>query len=88
MATARAIFLQHKDYQAVSIAHFLVDVLNSSRSLLVAILAVSLGLSNTQVAIALLLYNIGNALTLLRPILCFAKPVCAMLGSTIPRQLL
>jgi FSR family fosmidomycin resistance protein-like MFS transporter len=63
MATARATFLQHKDFQAVSITHFLVDVLNSSRSLLVAILAVSLGLSNTQVAIALLLYNIGNALT-------------------------
>ena len=63
MATARASYLQHKDYQAVSISHFLVDVLNSSRSLLVAILAVSIGLSNTQVAIALLLYNVGNALT-------------------------
>ncbi len=63
MATARASFLQHKDYQAVSISHFFVDVLNSSRSLLVAILAVSIGLSNAQVAIALLLYNVGNALT-------------------------
>jgi FSR family fosmidomycin resistance protein-like MFS transporter len=63
MATARVSFLQHKDYQAVSIAHFFVDVLNSSRSLVVAILAVSIGLSNVQVAIALLLYNIGNALT-------------------------
>jgi len=63
MAAARASFLQHKDYQAVSISHFFVDVLNSSRSLLVAILAVSIGLSNTQVAIALLLYNVGNAVT-------------------------
>jgi len=63
MAIIRAKFLQHKDYQAVSISHFFVDVLNSSRSLLVAILAVSIGLSNTQVAIALLIYNIGNALS-------------------------
>ena len=63
MAAASASFLQHKDYQAVSIAHFFVDVLNSSRSLIVAILAVSIGLSNTQVAIALMLYNVGNALT-------------------------
>ena len=63
MTTAPVDFLQQKDYQAVSITHFFVDVLNSSRSLLVAILAVSIGLSNTQVAIVLLLYNIGNALT-------------------------
>ena len=62
MATARASFLQHKDYQAVAISHFFVDVLNSSRSLVVAILAVSIGLSNTQVGIALMLYNVGNAL--------------------------
>jgi FSR family fosmidomycin resistance protein-like MFS transporter len=63
MATARAEFLQHKDYQSVAISHFLVDVLNSSRSLMVAILAVSIGLSNAQVGIALMLYNVGNALT-------------------------
>lgn len=56
-------YLRRGDYRAVAYAHFLVDVLNSSRSLLVAILAVMIGLSNTQVAIVLLLYNIGNALS-------------------------
>ncbi len=63
MATARAHFLQHRDYQSVAISHFFVDVLNSSRSLVVGILAVSIGLSNAQVGIALMLYNVGNALT-------------------------
>jgi len=61
--TMEASYLQKRDYQAVSYTHFMVDVLNSSRSLLVAILAVLIGLSNTQVAIVLLLYNVGNALT-------------------------
>jgi FSR family fosmidomycin resistance protein-like MFS transporter len=63
VASKEANYLQRRDYQVVAYAHFLVDVLNSSRSLLVAILAVSLGLSNTQVAIVLLLYNVGNALS-------------------------
>lgn len=63
MASARAEFLHHKDYQAVAISHFLVDVLNSSRSLIVAVLALSIGLSNAQVGVALMLYNVGNALT-------------------------
>jgi FSR family fosmidomycin resistance protein-like MFS transporter len=55
--------LGERDYQAVALTHFFIDVLNSSRTLLVAILALSLGLSNTQVGLALLIYNIGNALT-------------------------
>ena len=63
MATLEANYLQHRDYQAVALTHFLVDVLNSSRSLIVAILAIMIGLSNVQVAIVLLLYNIGNALS-------------------------
>ena len=63
MAITQAKYLQHKDYQAVALTHFLVDVLNSSRSLVVAILAIIIGLSNVQVAIVLLLYNIGNALS-------------------------
>jgi MFS transporter, FSR family, fosmidomycin resistance protein len=60
---ARASFLQKRDYQAVAYAHFLVDVLNSSRSLMVAVLAILIGLSNVQVGIVTLLYNIGNALS-------------------------
>ncbi|MDX1416556.1 MAG: MFS transporter [Candidatus Promineifilaceae bacterium] len=56
-------YLNHRDYQAVALSHFLIDILNSSRSLLIAILAVFLGLSNVQVGIVLILYNVGNALS-------------------------
>lgn len=63
MTTAPENFLGERDYQAVALTHFFVDVLNNSRTLLVALLAVSLGLSNTQVGISLVIYNIGNALT-------------------------
>ncbi len=58
-----ASFLRDKAYVAGSLSHFFMDVLNSSRSLLIALLAVTLGLSNTQVGLALLLYNIGSALS-------------------------
>jgi FSR family fosmidomycin resistance protein-like MFS transporter len=40
-----------------------VDVLNSGRTLLVAVLAVGIGLTNAQVGIALLLYNVGSSLS-------------------------
>lgn len=63
MAATESPFLLERDYRAVSISHFCVDVLNSSRTLLVAILAISLGLSNAQVGLALILYNVGNALS-------------------------
>ncbi|MCA9966131.1 MAG: MFS transporter [Anaerolineales bacterium] len=56
-------FLRERAYLAVSITHFFVDVLNSSRTLLIAVLALNLGLSNAQVGLSLLLYNVGNALT-------------------------
>ena len=39
------------------------DVLNNSRTLVIALLAVSLGMSNTQVGFALLIYNIGSAVS-------------------------
>ena len=63
MSTHQISFLQDRSYRAVSLTHFFVDVLNNSRTLLVAILAVSLGLTNAQVGIALLLYNVGSALS-------------------------
>lgn len=63
MATLRVGFLREREYLAVAITHFCVDVLNSSRTLLVAILALSIGLTNAQVGLALLLYNVGNALS-------------------------
>lgn len=63
MATAPENFLGERDYQSVALTHFFVDVLNGSRTLLVALLAVSLGLTNAQVGLALVIYNLGNALT-------------------------
>jgi FSR family fosmidomycin resistance protein-like MFS transporter len=56
------LFYRERPYQAVAINHFFIDILNSSRNLLVAILAVLLGLTNAQVGITLLLYNIGASL--------------------------
>jgi FSR family fosmidomycin resistance protein-like MFS transporter len=63
MAISEASFLHERDYHAVAISHFFIDILNSGRSLLVAVLAIALGLSNAQVGVALLIYNIGNALS-------------------------
>ncbi len=63
MTTVQPGFLRERPYWAVAITHFFVDTLNSSRTLLVAILAVSLGLTNAQVGIALLLYNVGSSLS-------------------------
>ncbi len=62
MVVSEAAFWRERPYLAVAITHFFVDVLNGGRTLLVAVLAVSMGLSNAQVALVLLLYNIGNAL--------------------------
>ena len=63
MATNQAAVYRERPFLAVSLTHFFVDVLNNGRNLLVALLAVSLGLTNAQVGIALLLYNVGNALS-------------------------
>ncbi len=63
MTILQARFLREQAYQTVSLTHFFVDVLNSSRTVIVALLALSLGLTNAQVGIALLFYNIGSALT-------------------------
>lgn len=56
-------FTKQKDYWAVGLTHFSADALTSGRNLVVAVLALSIGLTNSQVAIAALLYNVGNALT-------------------------
>ncbi len=63
MTVSQRAFLRQRDYLAVSITHFFVDILNSGRTLLVALLAISVGLTNTQVGIALLLYNVGSSLS-------------------------
>jgi len=56
-------FLRERPYLAVAITHFFVDVLNSGKNLLVAVLALAIGLTNTQVGLALLLYNVGSSLS-------------------------
>jgi FSR family fosmidomycin resistance protein-like MFS transporter len=63
MTSKEASFLRDKTYISVSLDHFFVDVLNSSRALVVAIIAVNIGLSNAQVGLVLLLYNMGSALS-------------------------
>lgn len=63
VVTQEASFLKNKPYLSVSLTHFFVDILNNSRTLLVAILAISIGLTNAQVGVALLIYNIGSALS-------------------------
>jgi FSR family fosmidomycin resistance protein-like MFS transporter len=63
MVSQETSFLRDRTYGAVAVTHFFVDALNSGRTLLVAILAVSLGMSNAQVGLALLLYNVGSALS-------------------------
>ncbi|MFQ5435738.1 MAG: MFS transporter [Anaerolineae bacterium] len=63
MTAGQASFLRERPYMAVAITHFFVDVLNSGKNLLVAVLALSIGLTNTQVGLALLLYNVGSSLS-------------------------
>jgi MFS transporter, FSR family, fosmidomycin resistance protein len=63
MTLLQATFLRERPYLAVAMTHFFVDVLNNGRTLLVALLAISIGLSNAQVGIALLLYNVSSALS-------------------------
>lgn len=60
--TRQAVYWHHPGYLSVSATHFFVDTLNNGRSVLVALLAVTLGLSNAQVGMWLLLYNVGSAL--------------------------
>jgi len=63
MTLLQATFLRDRSYKAVSLGHFFIDILNNSRSLLVALIAVSIGLTNAQVGIVLLLYNVGSSLS-------------------------
>ena len=63
MATATVRLPRQLDYWSVSITHFFVDFLNSGRNLIVALLALSLGLTNAQVGLTLVVYNVGNALS-------------------------
>ena len=55
-------FYRQREYWANGLTHFSIDFLNSGRNLAMALLAVALGLSNAQLGIVLLVYNIGSAL--------------------------
>lgn len=63
MSVREASFLRDSSYLAAGTSHFFIDVLNSGRILLVAILAVNMGLSNAQVGLLLLFYNVGASLS-------------------------
>ena len=63
MTVQQASFLRDKSYLAAVTSHFFVDVLNNGRLVLLAIIAVSLQLSNAQVGIFLLLYSLGGSLS-------------------------
>ncbi|MEM7333175.1 MAG: MFS transporter [Chloroflexota bacterium] len=62
MVASQFYFFRERNYFAVWLTHFFIDVLNNGRNLLIAILAISLSLTNAQVGLVLLCYNIGNAL--------------------------
>lgn len=59
----RLTFLKDRGYLSVAATHFWVDVMNNGRTLLVALLAVEMALSNARVGALLLLYNLGSALS-------------------------
>ena len=63
MTTIQTIYYRERPYQAVALTHFFIDILNSSRNLLVALIAISMGLTNAQVGITLLLYNVGSSVS-------------------------
>ncbi len=56
-------FQKTGSYWAACVTHFFIDFLNNGRSILMALLAVSLGMSNAQVGLLLVIYNVGNALS-------------------------
>ena len=63
MVSQETSFLRDRTYATVALTHFFVDALNNGRTLLVAGLAISIGLSNAQLGIAVLVYNVGSALS-------------------------
>lgn len=62
-ATAPRAYLRNRSYLSTLFVHFFGDTMNNGRSVLVAWLALALGLSNEAVGVWLILYNVGAALT-------------------------
>ena len=55
-------FYQNKAYLANALSHFSIDVLNNSRNVIFGILAVSMGLADSDLGLIALIYAVGNAL--------------------------
>jgi FSR family fosmidomycin resistance protein-like MFS transporter len=73
-------YLRERAYIAAATAHFFVDVLNNSRTVLMPLLALSLGLNNKTYGLMALLYGFGNSLT---------QPIFGLLADRIgPRWLI
>src|SRR5262245_20311871 len=56
-------FLRSRLYLSVVAGHFAVDVLNSTGPVLLAVLAIPLGLSYSQIGLALTLYTMAGSLS-------------------------
>ncbi len=54
---------RNRRYLAVVSGHFVVDVLNSMGAVLLAVLAIPLGLSNAQIGLALTIYTLAGSLS-------------------------
>jgi len=52
-----------RSFFATSLAHFLVDIVNSQRPLLLALLSVPLGLSNTMIGVLSMIYSFSGSLS-------------------------
>jgi MFS transporter, FSR family, fosmidomycin resistance protein len=64
-------FLRSRLYLSVVAGHFAVDVLNSTGPVLLAVLAIPLGLSYSQIGLALTLYTMAGSLS---------QPICGWLA--------
>jgi hypothetical protein len=71
-------YLRERAYIAAATAHFFVDVLNNSRTVLMPLLALSLALDNKTYGLMALFYGIGNSLT--QPSLACWRIVSARVG--------
>lgn len=72
-------YWRERAYIAAATTHFFVDILNNSRTVLMPLLALSLGLNNATYGVIALLYGFGNSLT---------QPVFGLVADRIGPRLL
>ena len=63
MSILSANFMRSKAYWASNVTHFSADMMTTGRTVLMVLLASQLDLTNSQVGLLVILYNVGNALT-------------------------